>query len=426
MTAGTPCAGPIGDEEFDGLMAPLGPWPGRGAVAPIAVAASGGADSTALALLASGWARGHGLNLLAFVVDHGLRPGSGSEAAATVRRLSALGIVARPLLLDGLAQGPALAERARIARYDLLTRACKAAGVVDLLLGHHAGDQAETVLMRARAGSGPDGLAGMAMLAETADLRLLRPLLPVAPERLRLTLTRHGIGWVEDPSNHDPRAQRARLRQELAEPGPANAHDLLSGATAAAAVRMVRQRSDADALAVEAALHPEGFALLPPALLTEGQMSALVRTIGGAGYGPASDAIARLSRQPAAVTLAGTRLMAAGRLGPGWLLLREQAAIEPDRAAIDGVVWDCRFRLDMAGVEPGGLRIGALGAEQVRFRKASNLPAAVLATLPALRRDDALLAVPHLSWSGDPGLHRVRFSFQPASPATESTLFADR
>ncbi|MGI4746308.1 MAG: tRNA lysidine(34) synthetase TilS [Janthinobacterium lividum] len=421
-----PLSGRLGADEFAALMMPLGPWPGSGAPTPIAVAVSGGADSTSLALLVREWTAARGIRLLALVVDHGLRASSGQEAAETVARLQSHGIPARLLEVDGLRPGPAMAERARIARYEILTRACRDAGAIDLLLGHHAGDQAETVLMRMRAASGPDGLAGMAALVETRDLRLVRPLLSIAPARLRAVVKASGIGWVEDPSNHDPRALRTRLRSELGLSETGLALGLLDSASARGVERAARQRDDASALATGGSLRPEGFALLPPALLPAGAMTALIRTVGGAAYRPQSRAIEALLRQPHAATLAGTRLTPAGRLGPGWLLLREATSIGPDQDAADGVVWDGRYRLEAdraAATSLADVLVSALGAEHVPMRAWSRLPAAVLSTLPVLRREGRLLAVPHLSWSAEPEWAGFRFRFQPPSPASEAAVF---
>ncbi len=205
----------ITEAEFAAAMAGLGPFEPR---PRIAAAVSGGADSMALALLADGWAKARGGALLALSVDHGLRAESADEAAATVARLGARGIATRLLRLEGLAHGNAMAERARDARFAVLTRACASVGILHLLLGHHAGDQAETVLMRALGGSGPAGMAGMLPLVETASIRILRPLLGISPARLRATVVTAGLAWVEDPSNADRRALRPRLRMLRAGP----------------------------------------------------------------------------------------------------------------------------------------------------------------------------------------------------------------
>ena len=205
----------IGPDEFANLMAPLGPFE----PAPrLAAAVSGGADSLALAVLAAPWARARGGSLLALVVDHGLRRDSAAEAVLTIDRLATLGVPARLLPLTDLVPGPALAARARAERYAALAAACAAAGIVHLLVGHHAADQAETLLMRRQSQSGPTGLAAMPSISEQYGLRLLRPLLPVPPVRLRATLCMVGLGWVNDPSNRDQRALRSRLRSTLNDP----------------------------------------------------------------------------------------------------------------------------------------------------------------------------------------------------------------
>jgi tRNA(Ile)-lysidine synthase len=183
-------AAALGAAEFAAAMAELGPFE---RAPQLAAGVSGGADSVALALVSNAWAHARGGSLSALIVDHGLRDGSGAEAAEAAVRLGAHGIAARVLRIDGLARGPALAERAREARLRVLAEACAGEGILHLLLGHHAGDQAETLLMRSLSGSGAAGLAGMASIVETAGLRILRPLLAVPQARLRATLISAGM-----------------------------------------------------------------------------------------------------------------------------------------------------------------------------------------------------------------------------------------
>ena len=133
-------------------------------------------------------------------------------------QLARQGMPARLLSL-GLPPGPALQDRARAARLDALQRLCGEAGAPWLLLGHHRADQAETLLLRALAGSGAAGLAAMAPARAAAQALLLRPLLGLAPARLEATLDAAGLIPVRDPSNADPRFTRARLRAALADPG---------------------------------------------------------------------------------------------------------------------------------------------------------------------------------------------------------------
>lgn len=162
---------------------------------PVACAVSGGADSTALLVLAVA----AGCNVTAYHVDHGLRPGSDREAdhvAALAKELGA-GFVS---LRADIAPGPNLEARARDARRALLPPG--------VLTGHTADDQAETILMNLMRGSATEGLAGM-----RADHT--KPLLNLRRRDTEALCASLGIDVVVDPSNTDPRFQRNRVRHEL-------------------------------------------------------------------------------------------------------------------------------------------------------------------------------------------------------------------
>lgn len=397
-------------------MAPLGPFE----PAPrLAAGVSGGADSMALALLADDWARSCGGSVLALVVDHGLRAESAAEVDLTIQRLASRGIPATKIRLADLRHGPALAERARAARYAILRTACADAGILHLLLGHHAADQAETVLMRQQSGSGPAGLAAMPALSEQTELRLLRPLLGVPPVRLRATVRAAGLAWVEDPSNRDQRALRPRLRAGLDDPdgtGPAIAA-LCEAARIAGAARAAREAVTAEILAERAVIHPEGFSLLSPGPIDPAALAALIQAIGGAAFPPRTGSVAPLAAEPCPATLAGVRLMQAGRLGAGLLLVREVAAMAPPVPARRGAVWDGRFRLQAGATPSDNLTIGALGSDAASLRRLSPLPSAVLRTLPALRRANSLVAVPHLFYPDHATCDAVPVVFSPRRPA---------
>lgn len=398
--------------RFAAAMARLGPWE----PAPVlAAGVSGGADSTALAILGHDWARGQGGRLLALIVDHGLRPESAAEARLTHGRLAALGIEAHILTVNGLARGPALAERARIARYDLLRAACDQAGIPHLLLGHHALDQAETVMMRVLGGSADRGLAGMAAITEGAGPRLLRPLLAEPPVALRRFCADRGIAWVDDPSNASPAARRSRLRLRQGDPdgdGPGT-RALVAAASAAGHRRTAQDRRIADILAERVTIRPEGFALLIPGVIDPDALSAVIRTIAGASYPPSPGPVAALARSLRPMTLAGVRVLDAGRLGPGWLLVREERSIGPAIHAAKGAIWDGRFRV--LGDLPH-CTIGALGNDAAGLRRHSALPSAVLRTLPALRYGNVLAAVPHLLYRAPAFGLEPRVVFHPPVP----------
>ena len=182
--------------------------------AKILLGYSGGLDSTLLLSLVVRHAPA-GLSLQAMHVNHGLQ----SEAAAWEEQCrSYCARIGVPLLVrrPRLAVRPSgLEARARQARL----RAFAAAGVDAVLLGHHANDQAETVLLRLMRGSGPRGLAAMRpreLLPEAKHRELLlRPLLPFDRVQLRTLAERLNLSWVEDPSNSNCDPNRNWLRLEV-------------------------------------------------------------------------------------------------------------------------------------------------------------------------------------------------------------------
>lgn len=394
----------------------------------LAVAASGGADSTALALLARDWVAARGGSLLALVVDHGLRPESAAEAMLTLSRLRARGIAGRLLTLEGLRRGPGLAARARVARHAALAGACAEGGILHLLMGHHLLDQVETSRMRLLAGSGRMGLAGMAAVVEGEALRLLRPLLAVPPAWLRVFLCETGMEWVEDPSNADPATMRGRLRAGMRVPreeGDPGAEPFQMAAWRVRGRQFGVQRGEMErAVAAELArdvrLHPEGWAVLPPGLVSPDALSAVLRTIAGRAYPVAREQVAALSAAPRAATLAGVRLLPAGRAGgPGaWLAVREAAAMAPPVAAVPGTLWDGRFRLSPRARPGAGWRLGAVGAAAgARLRKLRpDWPAVVVQALPALWDGERVVAVPALGYPDAASCARLVVRFAPAVP----------
>lgn len=405
-------AAPLGEAEFAALMAPLGPF---GPAPRIAAGVSGGPHSLALALLADRWARVRGGALLGLIVDHGLRDGSAAEAAGVAARLAGRGIAAQVLPL-GLPGGAGLQDRARAARHAALLRACGAAGIPWLLLGHHRADQAETLLFRLLRQSGAGGLAGMAPVRAAPEALLLRPLLGTPPARLEAVVAAAGLDPVRDPSNADPRFARIALRHALADPAGCGAATaaLAEAAAAFGRRRGRRQAAIAARLAQAARLFPTGHAAIDPAALGEdavadAALGALLRLVGGGAFAPPMASVAALRRR-------GTGTLAGAWLRPGggrWLLLREPAGLAGPVPALPGATWDGRFRL--AGPGRPGCSLGALGPAAAPLRRlAPGLPAALVATLPAIRHHAMLVAVPFLGYPDRQSCAAFPIVFAPA------------
>jgi tRNA(Ile)-lysidine synthase len=201
-------AEPLSKAETAALFAP---WAGAKCVL---LAVSGGADSLTLMLLAARWAAAEpGRPALAVAtVDHGLRSGSTDEAAHVATAAAGLGLPHATLRWRGRKPMAGIEEAAREARYRLLLAHARRIGASHLATAHTRDDQAETVLLRLAAGSGPAGLAAMRPTTPLGPLTHVRPLLGVPKARLVATLREAGIAWCEDETNRDPSFARARLR----------------------------------------------------------------------------------------------------------------------------------------------------------------------------------------------------------------------
>lgn len=187
---------------------PEGPWLG--------LAVSGGPDSTALLLIASAAFPGQ---IEAVSVDHGLRPESAGEAAWVARLCKSLDVPHRILGVE-VAAGNIQAE-ARRARYGAMGDWVMERGLMALATGHHADDQAETLLLRLNRASGAAGLAGTRErgLLPGTQIPLLRPLLGWRRAELAALVETAGICAIQDPGNRDDRFDRVRMRKALAEAG---------------------------------------------------------------------------------------------------------------------------------------------------------------------------------------------------------------
>lgn len=177
------------------------------------MAVSGGPDSLALLVLANAALPGR---IEVATVDHGLRPESADEARFVVDTCRSLGIPVAVLTVD--VQPGNVQDQARQARYDALAKWAHGR-LAAVATAHHADDQAETLLMRLNRGSGLSGLVGVRERSQLypAEALLLRPLLRWRKSELESMVSHAGIEPVRDPSNTDPRFDRARLRPRLAQ-----------------------------------------------------------------------------------------------------------------------------------------------------------------------------------------------------------------
>ena len=161
----------------------------------ISCAVSGGPDSMALLILATA----SGCEVTAIHVDHGLRTDSENEFQIVENLAKSLGanFISKTIRVE---PGTNLEARARASRFEVMPH--------DVMTGHTADDQAETVLINLLRGAGLAGLAGMQRNQRHPILALRRTQTHQLCRELKIEV-------VEDPTNTDPKFQRNRIRHEL-------------------------------------------------------------------------------------------------------------------------------------------------------------------------------------------------------------------
>lgn len=191
----------------------------------VVVAVSGGADSMALLHLLVCLNRHEGWTLRLHVahLNHQLRGEAAEQDAAFVQAVSDdLGL---PCTMDARDVAQAARERSigveevgREERYAFLERVCLQTGARIVATGHHADDNAETILQRILRGTGLRGLSGIPrtrVVSPLSDVTIIRPLLRHRRSELRDFLLDQGISFREDYSNAQNEPTRNRLRNEL-------------------------------------------------------------------------------------------------------------------------------------------------------------------------------------------------------------------
>jgi tRNA(Ile)-lysidine synthase len=265
----------------------------------VAVAASGGRDSTALLHCTARAAAALGVEVVALHVQHGLSPQAPAWSAQVRRQARRWGAeFAESRLGSAPARGQSVEAWARRERHAALAQMAQAQGCSLVLLAHHRRDQAETFLLQALRGGGAEGLAAMPAAAQRQDLQWARPWLDQPREAIEAYLRRHRLRWVEDASNADPRFARNRLRLTVW-PSLLKAFGDAEQAFSQAAARAWESAALADEVAAldlpplceGPALQVAAWQQLPPARRRNALRAWLAQTLQ---QGPPSSLVARL------------------------------------------------------------------------------------------------------------------------------------
>lgn len=177
----------------------------------VVCALSGGRDSVALLHCLLSLRQELQITVSAAHYNHCLRGEASERDEAFVRRLCAswevpLAVGRGDVVAFAASRGMSTEEAARQLRYGFLYAQ---PGVI--AAAHHAGDQAETVLLNLLRGTGLKGLCAMAPRQD----RLARPMLEVERPQVDAYVQRHGLEYREDATNADDDALRNRLRHHV-------------------------------------------------------------------------------------------------------------------------------------------------------------------------------------------------------------------
>lgn len=183
---------------------------------PLAVAYSGGADSTAL-LLASikKWPG----QVTAIHIHHGLQAAADGFVTHCTSVCAQLDVPLSVCRVDGRsAPGQSPEDAARRARYHAFSAVFgdgRSGEGRSIAIAQHADDQVETILLALSRGAGLAGLAAMPAQWERDGVQYYRPLLKVSSADIRVWLAAQSVPFIEDPSNADERFTRNRIRARV-------------------------------------------------------------------------------------------------------------------------------------------------------------------------------------------------------------------
>ena len=235
----------------------------------VLVAASGGADSSALAAALLLECKTKSIKVIALIIDHGLQKNSADVTHETKRTLTKIGYENIEIRRVTVEITDGLEASARRARYQALNDVANSHKAVAVFLGHTRDDQAETVLLGLARGSGSRSLSGMASRVD----RYRRPLLSITRAQTEAACEEAGIKFWQDPHNQSMEFTRVRVREVVL---PTMEKEIGPGISDALARSAKLLRDDADALDY---LSDEIFSKLEPASLEISKLESQPRAI---------------------------------------------------------------------------------------------------------------------------------------------------
>jgi tRNA(Ile)-lysidine synthase len=425
----------------------------------VALAVSGGSDSIALLHLTSNWAKISGIPLVVLSVNHNLRPEAVEEIDFVRKITSKLGHEFYELSWDHGGDYGAIQERARAARYDMMSQKCHELGINILLTAHHLDDMLETYLMRKNKKSGILGLSysnsffynniwvfrPLASFLKSELIDYLRAILchPERsegsrevrhPERKRrisgdttdfllppeiLHCVQDDVMWMEDKSNALDLYERNRVRMEIARLSQEKKADLITQMQAVNEEAFALNARLIATIAEAVKINNFGFAVVDlEKIIGEAQdikihiINYLLTIISGKQHLPrfrsTGQIISKLeNNQKIDLSLHGCLLK---RTKNKLLILREASQIKKAKIKLaERVYWDERFIIEYNASLKSGCYIDTLKlSEYIKTRDkfdlknlssiVENSHRLILFTLPVIKNLEKIVAIPHISY----------------------------
>lgn len=385
----------------------------------IGIAVSGGSDSLALAYLANKYHKKYNYNIIAFTLDHKLRIESSEETKYVKNIMKELKIEHHSLIWSDKKPKTKIQETARIARYNLLSKACSKYNCKYIFLGHHANDQVETFIIRLGAKSGLEGLSCMRqfsrILTNSGALELVRPLLYYTKDNLIEICKTNKLKWLEDPSNSDLKYLRSKTRKLLVN------NDMFNDFNRAILL-FNKLRYNIDALIYKYICNDLEFSqsgicrlnlkklYMLPEIFQLRLLSYLIKIIGGKKYPRRKKVLYNLltnikNENNKIFTIGGSYI----KVSRDNITLSRQSDKSITCSKIDNTntLWDRRF-LVLNKTKRKNLTIGPLGEQDylsmIKLNKIQkpSINFNAIKTIPAFRVLEQIVSVPHLLyWKSD-------------------------
>lgn len=414
----------------------------------LAIAVSGGCDSTALLILAHHWAATNGAKLSVLTVDHGLREGSKLDCQF-VQSLCMHLKVDFYVLNWIKEQNPtsAIQSKARQARYQLMTDLCKELDILYLCTAHHMGDSVENLFLRL---SKSHGLFGTHIKPVwfLKNVMIIRPLLQAKKSDLMHYLQKEGIAWREDPSNANFLFARNKMRACLqSNESLFDIKNIFEFQRRISSLAPLIQQSFVELMASAVLITPLAYARvdlevfrncnLEVARITLSYLVTIIRgTAKAPRYKSIVDAYDFVLLKGASITLHGCRIVKCGKYLFIYRLFGKH--LPQDQELNSELLWDSRFAFKFSKAEL--YVVSHLSSKEVRaiypycelakLSVANSIGEEIIASLPAikLKSNREFVFCPHLNYSanGDSSLFKEGVvEFSPSFLSSVAHLYCD-